>query len=134
MRLFGIETWLDRGELFSIFSGTIARLWAIEVRSVHGERRLGFRPPLVGLVGQPYDLLRRSATGMMLCEKRNVCPVCFNEREPNKEELVQNAEEHGPRGADQRDSGLRIGALHAREPIGYLAGNIPTGQAPHAGP
>jgi hypothetical protein len=31
---------------------------------------------------------------MMLCEKRNVCPVCFNERELD-EELVQNAELQG---------------------------------------
>jgi hypothetical protein len=32
---------------------------------------------------------------MMLCEKRNVYPVCFNERELDKAELVQNAELQG---------------------------------------
>ena len=40
-------------------------------------------------------LLRPSATGIMLCEKRNLCPVCFNERELDKAELVQNAELQG---------------------------------------
>jgi hypothetical protein len=40
-------------------------------------------------------LLRRSATGIMLWEKRNVYPVCFNERELDKAELVQNAELQG---------------------------------------
>jgi hypothetical protein len=32
---------------------------------------------------------------MMLCEKRNGCPVFFNERELDKPELVQNAELQG---------------------------------------
>lgn len=42
MALYGIETWLDRGEAFSVYFGMFASLAAIEVR----DRRLGFRRAL----------------------------------------------------------------------------------------
>jgi hypothetical protein len=45
MSLFGTETWLRRGETFSVYFGMFARLSPLEVR----EGRLGFRRPLSGL-------------------------------------------------------------------------------------
>jgi hypothetical protein len=47
MSLFGTETWLRRGETFSVYFGMFARLSPLEVR----ESRLGFRRPLSGLSG-----------------------------------------------------------------------------------
>jgi len=47
MSLFGTETWLRRGETFSVYFGMFARLSPLEVR----EGRLGFRRPLSGLSG-----------------------------------------------------------------------------------
>lgn len=44
MSLFGIDTWLDRGEGFSVYFGMFARLSPLEVR----EGRLGLRTPLAG--------------------------------------------------------------------------------------
>jgi hypothetical protein len=44
MALYGIETWLDRGEAFSVYFGMFSRLAPLEVR----ERRLGLRRPLAG--------------------------------------------------------------------------------------
>ena len=45
MALVGTETWLRRGETFSVYFGMFARLSPLEVR----EGRLGFRRPLSGL-------------------------------------------------------------------------------------
>ena len=47
MLLFGIETWLRRGETFSVYFGMFARLSPLEVR----DGRLGFPRPLSGLSG-----------------------------------------------------------------------------------
>ena len=44
MALFGIETWLNRGEAFSVYFGMFARLSPLEVR----DGRLGLRRPLTG--------------------------------------------------------------------------------------
>jgi hypothetical protein len=49
MRMYGIQSWLDRAEAFSVYTGTLARLSAVEVREDSGRRRLGFRRPLVGV-------------------------------------------------------------------------------------
>jgi hypothetical protein len=47
MSLFGTETWLRRGETFSVYFEMFSRLSPLEVR----EGRLGFRRPLSGLSG-----------------------------------------------------------------------------------
>jgi hypothetical protein len=47
MALFGTETWLRRGETFSVYFGMFACVSPMEVR----EGRLGFRRPLSGLGG-----------------------------------------------------------------------------------
>jgi hypothetical protein len=47
MTLFGTETWLRRGETFSVYFGMFASLSPVEVR----DGRLGFRRPLSGLTG-----------------------------------------------------------------------------------
>jgi hypothetical protein len=44
MALYGIETWLDRGEAFSVYFGMFSRLAPFEVR----DGRLGLRRPLSG--------------------------------------------------------------------------------------
>ena len=46
MCLFGVEKWIERGESFSVYFGMFASMSPVEVR----EGRLGFRPPLRGLV------------------------------------------------------------------------------------
>lgn len=48
MRRYGTDTWLDRGEAFTVYSGLIASLSVVEVRHTADGRRLGFRPPLLG--------------------------------------------------------------------------------------
>jgi hypothetical protein len=45
MSLFGSETWLRRGETFSVYFGMFSRIAPIEVR----DRRLGFRRPFTAL-------------------------------------------------------------------------------------
>jgi hypothetical protein len=45
MSLFGSETWLRRGETFSVYFGMFARIAPLEVR----DRRLGIRRPFTGL-------------------------------------------------------------------------------------
>lgn len=52
---FGVEEWLDRGEVFSVYSGMLARVSVFEVRRVDGERRLGLRPPLVAVTQTPRE-------------------------------------------------------------------------------
>jgi hypothetical protein len=44
MALYGVESWLDRGETFSVYFGMFSRLAPLEVR----EGRLGVRRPLSG--------------------------------------------------------------------------------------
>lgn len=57
MLRYGVDTWLDRGEAFTVYSGLIASLSAVEVRHTdrasgaagdRGARQLGFRPPVIG--------------------------------------------------------------------------------------
>jgi hypothetical protein len=49
MYRYGAQTWLERGELFSVYSGLIARMSIWELRTnPEGQRRLGLRPPMVG--------------------------------------------------------------------------------------
>lgn len=49
MRRYGMERWLERGELFSVYSGVLARLSIWETRtSREGVTRLGVRAPIVG--------------------------------------------------------------------------------------
>jgi hypothetical protein len=50
MHRYGIERWLDSGELFTVYTGTMATLSPVEVR----EGRLGFRPPIVGVTRIPW--------------------------------------------------------------------------------
>src|SRR5215213_3321416 len=45
MARYGVARWLERGEAFSVYSRVLATLSPVEVR----DRRLGFRPPLVGV-------------------------------------------------------------------------------------
>lgn len=45
MYAYGRERWLEHGELFSVYTGTLALLSPVEMR----DGRLGFRPPLVGV-------------------------------------------------------------------------------------
>ena len=42
MALFGVETWLERGEAFSVYYGMFSQLAPLEVR----DGRLGIRRPL----------------------------------------------------------------------------------------
>lgn len=44
MARYGVERWLDHGEVFSVYTGLLATLSPVEVRA----GRLGFRPPVVG--------------------------------------------------------------------------------------
>ena len=54
MYRYGIERWLDSGEMFSVYTGTMATLSPIEVRETDDGRRLGFRPPVVGVTRIPW--------------------------------------------------------------------------------
>ncbi|MEV6524548.1 hypothetical protein AB0M43_21550 [Longispora sp. NPDC051575] len=45
---YGVDVWLDHGEVFAVFTRLLASLSAVEVRTVDGTRRLGFRPPVIG--------------------------------------------------------------------------------------
>ena len=54
MYRYGIERWLDSGEMFTVYTGTMATLSAIEVRDTDDGRRLGFRPPIVGVTRIPW--------------------------------------------------------------------------------
>ena len=46
---YGVRRWLDHGELFSVYTGVLAALSPWETREVDGRRRLGLRPPIVGV-------------------------------------------------------------------------------------
>src|SRR5215211_4247639 len=45
---YGVDTWLDRGEAFTVYTGMLASLSPVETRVVDGRRVLGFRPPVIG--------------------------------------------------------------------------------------
>jgi hypothetical protein len=46
---YGWRRWLDHGEVFSVYTGVLATMSPWEVREFDGARRLGMRPPLVGV-------------------------------------------------------------------------------------
>jgi hypothetical protein len=46
---YGVRRWLDHGEVFSVYTGVLAALSPWEVREVDGHRRLGVRPPIIGV-------------------------------------------------------------------------------------
>jgi hypothetical protein len=48
---YGVRRWLDHGELFSVYTGVLAALSPWETREMDGRRRLGLRPPIVGVTG-----------------------------------------------------------------------------------
>lgn len=48
MLRYGVDVWLDSGEVFSVFTGLLASMSPVEVRAVDGRQRLGFRPPVIG--------------------------------------------------------------------------------------
>ena len=50
MSLFGKETWLARGEAFSVFFGVLAKFAPTEARTTPEGRELDLRPPAVGLL------------------------------------------------------------------------------------
>ena len=49
MLRYGVDDWLDRAEVFSVYTGMIARLSPWELRRDGEDRRLGVRPPLIGV-------------------------------------------------------------------------------------
>jgi hypothetical protein len=49
MYRWGIQPWLDHGEVFTVYTGVLAHVSPVEVRWHGDERRLGFRPPFVGV-------------------------------------------------------------------------------------
>ncbi|MCZ4496701.1 MAG: hypothetical protein JWM25_1284, partial [Thermoleophilia bacterium] len=49
MYRWGIQPWLDHGEVFTVYTGVLAHTSPVEVRWHGDERRLGFRPPFVGV-------------------------------------------------------------------------------------
>lgn len=46
---YGVRRWLDHGEVFSVYTTVLASLSPWETRSIDGRRRLGIRPPIVGV-------------------------------------------------------------------------------------
>ncbi|MDQ5894535.1 MAG: hypothetical protein QG596_796, partial [Actinomycetota bacterium] len=60
MWLYGIERWLDRGELFSVYTRILASLSPWETRqTLNGSPTVGIRPPLIGvtrLAGEPAQV------------------------------------------------------------------------------
>jgi hypothetical protein len=49
MRRYGTDAWLDRAEVFSVYTGLMAKLSPWEVRERDGRRVLGWRAPLIGV-------------------------------------------------------------------------------------
>lgn len=49
MRRYGTDAWLDRAEVFSVYTGLMAKLSPWEVREHEGRRVLGWRAPLIGV-------------------------------------------------------------------------------------
>lgn len=46
---YGVRRWLDNGEMFSVYTSVLATMSPWEHREVDGRRRLGLRPPIVGV-------------------------------------------------------------------------------------
>lgn len=46
---YGIRRWVEHAEMFSVYTTVLAALSPWEVRQVGGVRRLGMRPPIVGV-------------------------------------------------------------------------------------
>jgi hypothetical protein len=53
MFYYGVDTWLDQGETFSVYTRLLATMSPIEVRELDGQRRLGFRPAFIGATQIP---------------------------------------------------------------------------------
>lgn len=53
MFTYGVDTWLDNGETFSVYTRLLATMSPVQVREVDGQRRLGFRPPFLGATQIP---------------------------------------------------------------------------------
>jgi len=66
MHRFGIERWLDSGEMFSVYTGTLATLSPVEVRATADGRRLGFRPPIVGVTRITWAPARVAFIGALI--------------------------------------------------------------------
>jgi hypothetical protein len=62
MWVYGRERWLDHGEVFSVYTGTLARLSPIEVR----DGWLGFRLPLVGATGIRWQPAQIAFIGVLI--------------------------------------------------------------------
>lgn len=66
MHRYGVERWLDSGEVFTVYTGTLASLSPVEVREHDGRRRLGFRPPLVGATRMKWAPARVAFIGALI--------------------------------------------------------------------
>ena len=66
MYRFGIERWLDSGEMFTVYTGTLATLSPVEVRSTPEGRRLGFRPPIIGVTKIEWAPARVAFIGALI--------------------------------------------------------------------
>lgn len=53
MFAYGVDTWLDHGETFSVYTRLLATMSPVEVRELDGQPRLGFRPPFIGATQIP---------------------------------------------------------------------------------
>jgi hypothetical protein len=69
---YGVRRWLDHGEVFTVYTGVLAALSPWESREVDGRRRLGLRPPVVGVTA----LGRRPAQVAFIGAL--VATVCFD--------------------------------------------------------
>ncbi len=49
MHRWGIEPWLDHGEVFTVYTSVLAHVSPVEVRWHGDERRFGFRPPVLAV-------------------------------------------------------------------------------------
>lgn len=49
MHRWGIDAWLDNGEVFSVYTGVLAHLAPVSVRTTEQGRQFGFRPPFVSV-------------------------------------------------------------------------------------
>jgi hypothetical protein len=62
MWVYGRERWLDHGEVFSVYTGTLARLSPVEMR----DGWLGFRLPLVGATGIRWQPAQIAFIGVLI--------------------------------------------------------------------
>jgi hypothetical protein len=62
MYVYGRERWLDHGEVFSVYTGTLARLSPVEIR----DGRLGLRPPLVGVTRISWQPAQIAFIGVLI--------------------------------------------------------------------